>query len=185
MPPVIRHFQIPKKGCVGDCVFAEPRPDFLYHVLQPLSPSHPLGVNEQGQLEWVILRNEVNCTDGDCTDFRSPTIAFTEQLYGSVADFRWELGLERQLALVLITKQIVASYGNLNPTSGEFVESESVADILGEGKDDLPHFFVIFKICRAGDAVTYALDGRDEVPVHHPGLVSAVCVTPESNAVDP
>ena len=63
------------------------------------------------------------------------------------------------------------------------MQPKAVTDILRKSKNDLPHLFFVFKVGNTGNAVTDRFDRGNEILMHHPGMVSAIGISPQRKSV--
>ena len=101
-----------------------------------------------------------------------------------VGNFGGELRSEWQLTLKLHASQVISSNVNLHSTGSEFMDTKSMAYILGQFKHDLKNLLFVHQVGGTGDAVTNRLDGADKVFMAHSGTIRSVGKGPQFEAVD-
>ena len=183
MPPVVRHLQIAHERGVYDRPFSEPSPYLLDGVIQSFPSVAPCVIHKKGKLLRLILWDQVDSPNGHRPHTHVPSVMLSKCSKSRGRDFRWALRLERQLALKLRPKEVVAPNADLYAFRRETVNAEPVPYVLGKLQYHLPDLVFVEQIRHAGDPVPDGLHGRYKVLVHDPRCVRSVGEPPQHDAV--
>ena len=117
------HFQITEEASIGNCLLPEPTSYLLDCVLQIFSGGSFCIIVEERELLGLILRDEIDSPDTYGADIVGPMIPLSKEIEACGGYFRWKLRLDRELTLILRSKEVVAPDIHLDASCRKLMKS--------------------------------------------------------------